>query len=821
MGILTTRINKGRLWSVCVGILSLGFVSSLIIPSVFSFASASAESVGSSTLSVRVKDVIAIRILDDTGTSSISTLGIDIAPTPNGSTVTKNAIVDVATSNETGYTLYMDSDYKDNDDNDTTSLINTNPTVEVAIPTSISTSTNFWNYKVGSGNATVIPTHGTPDTIRDDVTEPSDSSMTTIGINVNVNNDIPSGTYKNKLVFTAVANELPPALPDFWNITTMQEMTPEICSSVYTPNNTVSMTDEYIIDKSRALAGDYTVTSDNSSPLVPEVTLLDDRDADGTGTKKSYKVRKLADGNCWMVDNLEYDLVGLYNNGKRGIGSKNDGSTFEMTDENLASGVVYYTTTANGYNSVINPNTKPVANTTRTSYLGDITGQIEYYYNWTGATAGQGSTGNAINGVSIDGSICPAGWRLPTNYTDAANQNISWSALTNAYLGFIGDASTTTGYQTLDQYPINLYRAGHVYSGDQSATANGNYWSSTASTPYRGYYLRYNTSLVYPQNNLNNYYGYQVRCVANPKTFWNITTMQEMTPEICKTVYTPTNAVSMTDANIITKERYLAGDYTVTSDNSSPLVPEVTLLDDRDADGTGTKKSYKVRKLADGNCWMVENLEYDLLGLYNNGKRGIGSKNDGSTFEMTDANLATGVAGYYTTPTNVFNYVINANTKPVVNTTRTSYLGDVTGQTEYYYNWTAATAGQGSSSDATDGVSVDGSICPAGWRLPTNYNDTTNQNISWSALTNAYLGITANTNPSTGYQTLEQYPISLYRAGNVYSGNQGNAAYGVYWSSTANSASNGYRLSYYTSYVGPQYNANKYFGYQLRCVASR
>ncbi len=302
--------------------------------------------------------------------------------------------------------------------------------------------------------------------------------------------------------------------------------------------------------------------------------------------------------------------------------------------------------------------------------------------------------------------------------------------------------------------------------------------------------------------------------------FWTITTMQQMTPEICATVYTPTNAVSMTDTNIITLERYNNGDYTVTSDNSSPLVPERTLLDDRDADGTGTKKSYKVRKLADGNCWMVDNLEYDLLALYNNGKRGIGSRNDGSTFEMTDENLAARV-GYYTTTANARNYVINPNTKPLTNITRYSYLGDVTGQTEYYYNWTAATAGQGSQRDATDGVSIDGSICPAGWRLPTNYNDTTNQNISWGALTNAYLGITHYTAAATDYQILEQYPISLYRAGFVDSGSQGNAASGDYWSPTANDDFYGHNLYYYASYVDAQSFGDKYDGLQLRCVASR
>ena len=303
--------------------------------------------------------------------------------------------------------------------------------------------------------------------------------------------------------------------------------------------------------------------------------------------------------------------------------------------------------------------------------------------------------------------------------------------------------------------------------------------------------------------------------------FWSITTMQQMTPEICATVYTPTNAVSMTDENIITKARFMAGDYTVTSDNSSPLVPEVTLLDDRDADGTGTKKSYKVRKLADGNCWMVENLAYDLVALYNNGKRGIGSRNDGTTFEMTDENLAAGVAGYYTDTTNAYNYVINPNTKPLTNITRQSYLGDVTGQTEYYYNWTTATAGQGSKSNATSGVSIDGSICPAGWRLPTDYSDVANRNTSWSALTNAYLGITDYISTTTGYQTLEQYPINLYRTGNVYSGSQGNAAYGFYWSSTVHNANLGYNLNYDSSYVYPQNITNKNYGFQLRCVTSR
>ena len=798
------------LFPVVCSVISAAFLCPILIPSILAGGSSSAESVGSSTFSVEVKDVISVRVLDGTATSQIAELNVNIAPTPQGSTVTQNAIVDVATSNRTGYTLYMASDYQDNNNNYTTALINVDPTVDATIPTSTSAVSNFWNYTVGASSPIAIPAHGAPDTIRDDVSEPTESSLTTVGISVNVDNDTPSGTYRNKLMFTATANYVPPELPDFWNITTMQEMTPEVCASVYTPNNTVSVTDENIITKARALAREYTANSDGTSSQVPETTLLDDRDADGTGTKKSYKVRKLADGNCWMVENLEYDLVGLYNNGKRGIGSKNDGSTFEMTDANLASGVTYYdVTTENAYDVVISQNTRSLDNVTRLSSLGDVAGQTEYYYNWTAATAGQGSKGNSVINANVDGSICPAGWRLPTNYDDIDSRNISWSALTDAYLGSV---NTTTGVATMEKYPLNFYRAGNITANVHSDTAYGLYVSSMASSSNNRRYLLLAGDYVYPQFTSSKAFGYQVRCVANPapqrKTFdfWRITTMQEMTPEICASVYTPNNTVSMTDEYIVTKAKYENGEYTATGDGTSPQVPEITLLDDRDADGTGTKKSYKVRKLADGNCWMVENLAYDIVGLYNNGKRGIGSRNDGTTFEMTDANLANGV-GYYTS-TDDFNYVINSYTRSE-NATRSSYLGDTTG-IEYYYNWTTATAGQGSQNDSTRGTTIDGSICPAGWRIPTNYSNTSNQRISYSALTLAYMGGIGDFTTDTGYQIIEQYPINLYRVSNIY------------WEATTSSADGGYIMYYTTSAVGPRaYSMTKRYGYQVRCVATR
>ncbi|MBR2989606.1 hypothetical protein IKF40_01590, partial [Candidatus Saccharibacteria bacterium] len=300
------------------------------------------------------------------------------------------------------------------------------------------------------------------------------------------------------------------AIPAFWTITTMQQMTPEVCASVYTPSNVTNTNKSSLNIIDKAHAANYTATADGTNQ-IPETTLTDSRD------QKTYTVRKLADGNCWMTDNLAYDILGLYNGNpsRRGIGSKNDGSTFEITDASFASGVVGYYTTNNTYNYVINPNTKSLSGITRYSYSGDISGNTEYYYNWTGATAGQGS--QAQSSGDIDGSICPAGWRMPTvsTATTDANWDTSWGKLTYTYLGLYTNTSSN-GYQTLESYPISLYRAGNVNNGNHGVAQRGYYWSSSAwpSNSNFAYRLFFDVSYMYPQDSGSKSPGYQVRCLA-------------------------------------------------------------------------------------------------------------------------------------------------------------------------------------------------------------------------------------------------------------------------------------------------------------------
>ncbi|MBQ3309458.1 hypothetical protein IJG78_02145, partial [Candidatus Saccharibacteria bacterium] len=72
---------------------------------------------------------------------------------------------------------------------------------------------------------------------------------------------------------------------DFFSITYMQDMTPEVCATATTPS-----IDAAQADTTGAHAGD--------ASYVPQHTLSDIRDGE------TYRIRKLADGNCWMTENL-------------------------------------------------------------------------------------------------------------------------------------------------------------------------------------------------------------------------------------------------------------------------------------------------------------------------------------------------------------------------------------------------------------------------------------------------------------------------------------------------------------------------------------
>ena len=93
------------------------------------------------------------------------------------------------------------------------------------------------------------------------------------------------------------------------------------------------------------------------------------------------------------------------------------------------------------------------------------------YYNWYSATAGNG-TYNIASGVSTNGDICPAGWRLPkTKWNSASRMVVEDSDF--SILSFANGGDPMFGYNSdyallLTKYLNNFIRSGRSQPGNQT-----------------------------------------------------------------------------------------------------------------------------------------------------------------------------------------------------------------------------------------------------------------------------------------------------------------------------------------------------------------
>ena len=192
----------------------------------------------SNKLSVDVSNGVAIRVVDKTGTSPISTLELPLITTPTGAFVSDYFNVEVSTSNITGYKLYMSTEYQiessstspsnnpsanpstNNTTEYTTALVNLEDST-YTIPTLASTNVsksdfsasggshvNRWGYSINDTLYNPVPTHDTTVQIKDTGTEVN-KELVPVYVGINANMDKTSGIYRNKLVFSAIPNPIP------------------------------------------------------------------------------------------------------------------------------------------------------------------------------------------------------------------------------------------------------------------------------------------------------------------------------------------------------------------------------------------------------------------------------------------------------------------------------------------------------------------------------------------------------------------------------------------------------------------------------------
>ena len=270
--------------------------------------------------------------------------------------------------------------------------------------------------------------------------------------------------------------------------------------------------------------------------MEESVQAIDKRDG------KTYWVTRLADGNVWMTQNLDFDIVADEQDPTKmkTLTSENT----DLTDYSLTGAY----SSANGYSydptteiiSWIPPNTAKTINfdgtvvagwqnSTTTPYsaskIDDAgTGHFSLgnYYNWTAAIASTNSsalTSNTLSNTQNNpkNSICPKGWRLPT----VSNQSETIAGSTNEFsrLNYLYNNNSTTSDANLIASPLWFVRSGFI-ADNQLKVYNvyGYYWSSTINSINDAYYLHLNNSSVGPSNDGTNQTfrrrGYSIRCLA-------------------------------------------------------------------------------------------------------------------------------------------------------------------------------------------------------------------------------------------------------------------------------------------------------------------
>jgi len=452
------------------------------------------------TARTTIEPYIAIEVGVDKGENFDKILNLGtIVPTASGTFASDKLVTRVYTNSGDGYQLKLQDEDADS------AMIHTDTTVASKISALGGTTTgvdnlgtgfptNSWGYALGefADASTKLDFLGVPTTAESAATLKQTTSLpengqedTTLTFALKADLDLVAGVYEDKVVFTASTNlEDPEPETDsnqaaFYAITKMQEMTPAVCASVATPSA--------------------------SETNVPQTTLVDERDG------KSYTVRKLADGDCWMSGYLAYDLAA--------------GDTFTPDDTDVQSD---WTAAGAGVTIVGSatgtwPNDKGLRYYAQNQANGNL-------YNWGAATLGSGfnkSSGDA------PASICPKGWRLPAS---SAYTNLIASAYGLAAKHGDEDFGTMWGMEDPDSAdvsflqtgpikltPTNYYTNGAVDGGQQISIAQ--LWTSTLSGGDGAYSLTFHAQTALdeghmlwtdtPATSSTSYDdGYAVRCVA-------------------------------------------------------------------------------------------------------------------------------------------------------------------------------------------------------------------------------------------------------------------------------------------------------------------
>ena len=464
-----------------------------------------------------------------------------------------------------------------------------------------------------------------------------------------------------------------------------------------------------------------------------------------------------------------------------------------------------------------------------------------------------------INGLAPgtaarDSNIIDVG--VSTNVAYGYNLSATVGNGSNATQNLVnGDYSfTPLSASVADLASFNNDEWGYSYSIDNGANwINGGYSSATAGYGALPLYTATGVKLVGSSDNVGSSVQFKIAAKAGATQasgeYTNVVNFVAVANAIPVTLY---DAFAASGA-VMVNGYYKMQDMTSSICNAAEGESWLQLVDTRD------NKLYWVAKLADGHCWMTQNLDLDLtsgVALTSENTDLNDNSLNGPYYAGYSYDPTSKVASWSPTNTTVTDIKSWKNDTSVAysfdpgewywdgddSTPNCNYLDSTQGCTHFtqdrtnsnkhlsvgnYYNWSAAIASNGSSSlsDSTyNNVNLNpqNSICPKGWRLPTIANPTgsdaysrPNSRGEFGRLNYLYNG-GGSTDPK-----LISTPLWFVRSGGVFSGilnNPGSEAF--YWSSTVSSSNYAYDLSFSATSVGPANNyGGKGGGRSVRCVA--
>ena len=592
----------------------------------------------------------------------------------------------------------------------------------------------------------------------------------------------------------------------------------------------------------------YTVTEDATITLTGQnvTTAIQDID-DETFTSTDpipvydnrddqvYWIKRLDDGNVWMMDNLNLgaiDLADDLTSANTNLADTISASTFNdyrQTD---------YTRTYTSAGYVVITKT----NSSNGVDIDEVSGtQYGTVYNYCATTAGTICT--QYNYIDATYDICPAGWRLPKGGDTSGTTNEFNNLYTN--LSYNTNAKLRA---PVSEDGAAFARAGSYGSDRLSYQGfDGRYWSSTRSSSQYMSGLYIGASSVSPNATTSNRYDtHSIRCILKKKPVITFHTVNAASIELNGVTYTDGQTAKVdpgtyslrgkygtkqafsswsatagtisnanyVDYNLNTYEVVGDADITLTGQNVTTAIQNLSsssctstptpVFDNRD------NQVYWIKRLDDGNCWMMDNLNLGAVYLSNN--LTSSNTNLSTTISASDFNSYRKASGGESYTSAEYIVVTKANSE-------TNDDVDETSGTKYgaLYNYCAASAGTICMSMDSESNNATYDICPAGWRMPKSgaVNSGTNE------FNNLYI--------NSSYDTYDKMraPVSenggaFAIAGRFYDGGAptGQSRFAGWWSSSKYTNNNmailGITAS--SSSVSTLSGFNRAQGRSIRCI---